>query len=333
MKMASFLTALSLTAGPAFASTSASYPQKLAELRQVIRVDFGHDLSEFQKAEGVEKLYALYSDVNARPSFGETGLIQRVIIQSWSRSIPATDPLLSARTALRDGAIFFPIQSETARVVFARLALERDVLRRMAVVTADIQARLPKVTFERTGDISWKTTASNQSYLAALEAFQSALASHGTAAFRPYSEVTFEDRMESFASTGFDTYQLSYNDPTHRGLRIQVARLFGMEESLMFSPEVANGLVRLLSLGFDDYSHSSFNGVGSNPVEYLKLSIGSLNSYLTPENTSFLKSKGVTGFRTIENPEHASELFTDGVLKVGVTEESIRQVVDLLFGN
>jgi hypothetical protein len=334
-KIAGFLAVLTLAAAPAFAGIE-SYPQKLAELREVVSVDFDHSLPEFQKAEGVNALHGLVFSAAGRPYFGEGKLIDQVEITSWLAST-ATDAMVATKVAVRGSYVEFPVGAgvESARVLGGRLEQEQDVVGRIARVARDLKNAIPKLRIEREGEAVTKAPASNESHLAALEIFKEAVTSAkaaGELPFGAFKEVVFKDSTHSFDSTGFTVHEEDRS--RELSVEVRVARHFGPAGPLLYSPAIARSVLTIVGAGFEGFSHASFSSMDSfrDPVATLEAGVSAIADYLTVDSAAFLRGKGVTGLVLVEKPEREAKLFEGGELKLGPTRASIEQIVELLFG-
>lgn len=298
---------------------NAGYSDKLKDIQARLSVKFCPNLSDVQKIQVVNSLHNFLANTANPEAYGSDKLVQGLYIDCPNTY--TTPVRIESYSRLRQHSLIADYDLTSLTAFEARITLEEKILEQLSVKRDSLYV------IKRNTDSLSQTTGSNESHLQLLNYIDTVLANHVTADFRAQLDQIVITDTNNFYSKASAALVPSWYNKNKKTLFISVGHFDARNgEHLVVGPIGIYALVKTVVL--DGFTQVDTLLV---PTEQVESTLVNLANFLKPDVQSLLKSNGVTQITFKENPETAQNLFANGVLTLGITQEKMNFVVDLLF--
>lgn len=313
-------TMLSFLMFVTLASTSqASYSDKLKSVQERVNLKFCPSLTDVEKINVVNRLHSFLNTTANADVYGAKKLVQALYVDCPSRF--TTENKIKAYSRLRENSLLVDFGLQSLNLFEARISLEQSILEQLKAHKDD------SIVVNRQVDVLSQFSGSNEDHLQLLTYVKNILPQYITADFRAQlDQIVVNDNNNYYAKANIAVGSSWYNR-NKKVLHVTVGHLDLQDgESLVLN-----------ELGFEALVKLSLQK-GLTSIDTLLLeknqaqtALINLEQFLNSENLALFQTHGVSAVVFKEDPASAQNLFVNGVLTLGPTEEKINFVVDLLF--
>lgn len=309
-----FLTLITLGMG-----ANAGYSDKLKDIQARLTVSFCPNLSDVQKIQAVNNLHAFLANTANPNAYGPNKLVQGLYIECPNTY---TTPIrIEAYSRLRQHSLIADYDLASLTAFEARISLEEKILEQLSVKRDSLYL------IKRDVDSLSQTTGSNESHLQLLNHLDVILANNISTDLRSQLDQIVITDTNYFYSKATSALVPSWYYKNKKTLIISVGHFDArVGEQLVLGAAGIEALVKaVVQNGFARIDTLLV------PTEQVESTLVNFVNFLTPDVQALLQANKVTQITFKENPETAQNLFSNGVLTLGLTQEKMNFVVDLLF--
>ena len=313
-------TMLSFLMFVTLASTSqASYSDKLKSVQDRVNLNFCPSLTDVEKINVVNRLHNFLNTTANADVYGAKKLVQALYVDCPIRF--STENKIKAYSRLRGNSLLVDFNLQSLNLFEARISLEQSILEQLKAQKDET------ITVNRQADALSQFSGSNEDHLQLLTYVKNILPQYINADFRAQlDQIVISDSNNYYAKASIAVGNSWYNR-NKKVLHISVGHLDLQDgEGLVLNEQGFESLVKLsLQKGLTSVDTLLLE---KNQVQQ---SLTNLDQFLNSENLALFQAHGVSGVLVKDDPASAQNLFVNGVLTLGPTEEKINFVVDLLF--
>ncbi|MBY0555380.1 hypothetical protein K2P97_12680 [bacterium] len=309
-----FLSLITLAMG-----ASAGYSDKLKDIQSRLGVSFCPNLSDVQKIKVVHNLHAFLTNTDNLNAYGPDKLVQNLYIECPNTY---TTPLrIEAYSRLRQHSLIADYDLASLTAFETRIPLEEKILEQLSVKRDSLYL------VRRDVDSLSQTSGSNESHLQLLSYLDVILANNVSADLRSQLDQIVITDTNYFYSKASAALVPSWYYKNKKTLIISVGHFDARAgEQLVLGAAGIEALVKAVV----QYGYTKIDTL-LVPTEQVESTLVNFVNFLTPDIQVLLQANKVTQITFKENPETAQNLFSNGVLTLGLTQEKMNFVVDLLF--
>lgn len=304
----------------ALASTSqANYGDKLKSIQERVNLNFCPTLTDVEKINVVNRLHNFLNTTANADVYGARKLVQALYIDCPSRF--TTENKIKAYSRLRTNSLVVDFGLQSLSLFETRISLEQSILEQLKAQKID------STVFNRQYDTLSQFSGSNEDHLQLLTYVKNILPKYISADFRAQLEQIVVNDSNNYYTKASIAVGNSWYNRNKKVLHISVGHLDLQDgEALLLNEQSFESLLKLaLQKGLTSVDTLLLE---KNQVEQALIS---LDQFLNSENLALFQAHGVSGVTFKEDPASAQNLFANGILTLGPTEEKINFVVDLLF--
>lgn len=313
-------TILSFLMVVTFASTSqASYSDKLKSVQERVNLNFCPTLIDVEKINVVNRLHHFLSTTANADVYGSRKLVQALYVDCPSRF--STENKIKAYSRLRGNSLVVDFNLLSLNLFESRISLEQSILEQLKAYKDE------SITVNRQVDTLSQFSGSNEDHLHLLSYVKNILPQYISADFRAQlDQIVVNDSNNYYTKANIAVGNSWYNR-NKKVLHISIGHLDVQDgEALLLNEQGFEALLKLtLQKGLTSVDALLLE---KNQVQQALIN---LDQFLNSENLALFQTHGVRGVVFKEDPASAQNLFVNGVLTLGPTEEKINFVVDLLF--
>jgi len=316
------LLALTLVLGTT-AQALPAYKEKEAAIAARVRLELGSRIPELVRIRAIEEIHSLIFDQGLGSFFGKDATVRRIVFEDTSYNSNMNAELAASITALRGHTLPYPSHYDASAIIASNLATEAQIQKDLSDLIRGLKEENSRLTIEFETDVITHAPNSNRTRLELLTNFDAVLTARADilSSVKSFRSFTIVDRLEIFGQNGF------FRDNDNKSATLIVGR------SARYGSELRMGLETLETV-LDIGTEKRFNVKPSYFMDRKMFAEGAqaLASVLADSSlVAHLRKNGVEGFEIDDRFESRDNLINNGTVSVGLTQEDITKVLNLLF--